>query len=643
MANNWENVDYIGEIASNELMEREYYRKNIFINNENSIQFNIKILSFLPEDYSGPEIVTAFVTTISEEFEDDINLTDNERIDMFCNFIEDKFISFNIEAKNSNTYENKKYYNAKNIILIKKSDLLNGVDTFFPAPIFKITETTTPFEQYLYKLMTGKSIGINQFVSRQAADHPSYIILEDKGDYKVVGQFNEAIINENSFILNPNENLKIYEFEDEDYELCCKNKHEIAFISDKLDEKIIKKLELSAPITEEIKENIFEKYHIESPKEVDYHLLEKKFIEDLKEYFISQELLYSDQDIINFHTAIKSSTIVILSGMSGTGKSRIVKAYADALNLNTTRFKFISVSPGWNDESDLIGYADTLNNVYRPGDSGLVNVLKEAANYPNKLFIICLDEMNLAKVEHYFSQFLSILEIEEKDNRKLRLYNENLGVRFYNSNEYSSEIKLNNNIRFVGTVNIDETTHHFSNKVIDRANILNLEVLPFKKLKEVSNSAKNKTKTKINSDTYDSIFLDKFVKEGNQITLTDDEIEFFQKLHNILISVNRQIGIGPRIIKQINKYLINVPINLEAYERDVAFDKQIVQRILTKIRGSKEEIEELVGTYDAYNKTVINSNLLDLFEEYSSLSEFNDSKAMIMEKAKELYINGYAF
>lgn len=643
MANNWENVDYIGEIASNELMEREYYRKNIFINNENSIQFNIKILSFLPEDYSGPEIVTAFVTTISEEFEDDINLTDNERIDMFCNFIEDKFISFNIEAKNSNTYENKKYYNAKNIILIKKSDLLNGVDTFFPAPIFKITETTTPFEQYLYKLMTGKSIGINQFVSRQAADHPSYIILEDKGDYKVVGQFNEAIINENSFILNPNENLKIYEFEDEDYELCCKNKHEIAFISDKLDEKIIKKLELSAPITEEIKENIFEKYHIESPKEVDYHLLEKKFIEDLKEYFISQELLYSDQDIINFHTAIKSSTIVILSGMSGTGKSRIVKAYADALNLNTTRFKFISVSPGWNDESDLIGYADTLNNVYRPGDSGLVNILKEAANYPNKLFIICLDEMNLAKVEHYFSQFLSILEIEEKDNRKLRLYNENLGVRFYNSNEYSSEIKLNNNIRFVGTVNIDETTHHFSNKVIDRANILNLEVLPFKKLKEVSNSAKNKTKTKINSDTYDSIFLDKFVKEGNQITLTDDEIEFFQKLHNILISVNRQIGIGPRIIKQINKYLINVPINLEAYERDVAFDKQIVQRILTKIRGSKEEIEELVGTYDAYNKTVINSNLLDLFEEYSSLSEFNDSKAMIMEKAKELYINGYAF
>ncbi|TDM20531.1 hypothetical protein ETI05_04555 [Macrococcoides canis] len=643
MANNWENVDYIGEIASNELMEREYYRKNIFINNENSIQFNIKILSFLPEDYSGPEIVTAFVTTISEEFEDDINLTDNERIDMFCNFIEDKFISFNIEAKNSNTYENKKYYNAKNIILIKKSDLLNGVDTFFPAPIFKITETTTPFEQYLYKLMTGKSIGINQFVSRQAADHPSYIILEDKGDYKVVGQFNEAIINENSFILNPNENLKIYEFEDEDYELCCKNKHEIAFISDKLDEKIIKKLELSAPITEEIKENIFEKYHIESPKEVDYHLLEKKFIEDLKEYFISQELLYSDQDIINFHTAIKSSTIVILSGMSGTGKSRIVKAYADALNLNTTRFKFISVSPGWNDESDLIGYADTLNNVYRPGDSGLVNVLKEAANYPNKLFIICLDEMNLAKVEHYFSQFLSILEIEEKDNRKLRLYNENLGVRFYNSNEYSSEIKLNNNIRFVGTVNIDETTHHFSNKVLDRANVLNLEVLPFKKLKEVSNSAKNKTKTKINSDTYDSIFLDKFVKEGNQITLTDDEIEFFQKLHNILISVNRQIGIGPRIIKQINKYLINVPINLEAYERDVAFDKQIVQRILTKIRGSKEEIEELVGTYDAYNKTVINSNLLDLFEEYSSLSEFNDSKAMIMEKAKELYINGYAF
>lgn len=643
MANNWENVDYIGELASNDLLESEYNRKNIFINQENSIQFNIKILSFTPEDYSGPEIVAAFVTTISTEFEDDINLTDDERIDMFYEFIEDRFISFNIEAKNSNTYENKVYYNAKNIVLIKKSDLLKGVDMFFPTPIFKITETTSPFDQYIYKLMTGKSIGINNYISRQAADHPSYIILEEKGDYKVIGQFIEAEINDNAFILNPNENIKVYEFEDEDYELCCKNKHEIAFISSKLDEKIIKKLELSVPITEEIKDNIFEKYNVESPKEIDYHLLEKTFINDLKEYFKSQELLYSDQDIINFHTAIKSSAIVILSGMSGTGKSRIVKAYADALNLNSTRFKFISVSPGWNDETDLIGYADTLNNVYRPGDSGLVNVLKDAAKNPSKLYIICLDEMNLAKVEHYFSQFLSILEIEEKDNRKLRLYNENLGVRFYNSNEYSSEIKLNNNIRFVGTVNIDETTHHFSNKVLDRANVLNLEVLPFKDLKEVSNSAKNKAKPKIKSDEYDAIFLSKFVKDSNQITLTDEEIEFFQKLHNLLVSVNRQIGIGPRIIKQINKYLINVPINLEEYERNKAFDKQIVQRILTKIRGSKEEIEELVGTYDNYNKTVINSKLLELLEEHLSISEFNDSKAIVIEKAKELYINGYAF
>ena len=200
-------------------------------------------------------------------------------------------------------------------------------------------------------------------------------------------------------------------------------------------------------------------------------------------------LSYSLKDLINFHTAMKSSNLVLLAGMSGTGKSKLVNAYRRALGLDSEQFTFISVRPSWTDDADLIGYADTLNMVYRPGDSGLVNVLKQAEKEEDKLFIICFDEMNLARVEHYFSQFLSILEMEP-GQRQLRLYNDELANRLYNSAQYPPSITIKKNVMFVGTVNLDESTHHFSDKVLDRANVIELDVLNFDLLMDVGDKKK---------------------------------------------------------------------------------------------------------------------------------------------------------
>lgn len=100
--------------------------------------------------------------------------------------------------------------------------------------------------------------------------------------------------------------------------------------------------------------------------------------------------------------------------------------------------------------------------------------------------------LNLARVEHYFSQFLSILEMPEK-SRILRLYASEYETRLYNSDKYKSTVKIGNNIRFIGTVNIDESTFHFSDKVLDRANVIKLNVIPYTEWKATEVTTKGAT------------------------------------------------------------------------------------------------------------------------------------------------------
>ena len=120
-------------------------------------------------------------------------------------------------------------------------------------------------------------------------------------------------------------------------------------------------------------------------------------------------LYYDTKDLYNFHTAMKTGSLVILAGMSGTGKSKLVQCYANAVKLNKDQMLFVPVRPFWQDDADVIGYLDTLHNVYRPGDSGVMNILARANEYGEDLHIVCFDEMNLARVEHYFSQFYRYL------------------------------------------------------------------------------------------------------------------------------------------------------------------------------------------------------------------------------------------
>jgi hypothetical protein len=343
--------------------------------------------------------------------------------------------------------------------------------------------------------------------------------------------------------------------------------------------------------------------------------------------------VYTEKDLVNFHVAMKSSTLVILSGMSGTGKSKIVSLYGESLGLPSEEIRMIPVRPSWTDDTDILGYLDTTTMLYRAADTGLVDTLRAASENPNKLYLICFDEMNLARVEHYFSQFLSVLE-NPVGKRFLQLYNPELEARVYNASEYPSRIELGKNLLFVGTVNLDESTFHFSDKVLDRANVIRFHRCSFAELKKCSLEAppKQETLPTVSTTTYLSFEN----PEKRAISLTDQEIAFLTDLDALLDETKTDGGIGFRILRQIDDYLKNVPAGAVLTHQE-AFDLQIAQRVLTKLRGSREQLQDLLDSSRKDN----GKYLPDLLDQYKDLSDFTDCRAILTHKGSELIEYGY--
>lgn len=345
-----------------------------------------------------------------------------------------------------------------------------------------------------------------------------------------------------------------------------------------------------------------------------------------------QDIFYSMKDLINFHTAVKSSKLVILSGLSGIGKSKIVDIYARALGISNGGsddcLLFVPVRPSWNDDADLLGYIDLVHMVYRPSDTGFVDFLVKAQEGENKdkLFIVCFDEMNLARVEHYFSQFISILERSE-GQRELQLYDDKYMGRLYNSQTYPSKITIGDNIRFIGTVNIDESTYHFSDKVLDRANVIELEVLDYSKDWVKKN--------------YGSVPIITWSKEDyKNITKTDEQLaskirEFLWKIHCLMHETSSKYGIGPRVVRSIGRYLNNLPVISDGcFDAKQGLDYQIKQRVLTKVRGPESQVGGILNVNS-------DENFIKLFDQYNELSDFEECRKVVLDKQKELESYGY--
>lgn len=186
--------------------------------------------------------------------------------------------------------------------------------------------------------------------------------------------------------------------------------------------------------------------------------------------------MISTAELANFYLAMTVSPLVILSGISGTGKSLLPRKFA---KLTGSGFNPIPVQPQWADNSDLFGYVPTLSPT-KYIDGALTKSLREAKAAPSKLMVALLDEMNLAPVEHYFSDFLSVAETRARSGG--RVSTDELPIELPTAVAGAADpyadlrgATLPPNLRVVGTANMDESTHTFSPKVLDRAFTIELD------------------------------------------------------------------------------------------------------------------------------------------------------------------------
>lgn len=668
----WE-VFLVGVLAEEEYVEQETgHRRNAFVNKQNVVQFSIKVISQEPDNFPNERLFTCFASDLEQYgFSDELFNSDTQRIENLIEFMQDFLVVFTPAKKVISFSDAVEVYQAKDIQIIKKAASYKNNDTLIPLPIFSEKKYKYDFIEFKKRISTKKFLGKTEKISLEANDTPQYVLWEETdGVFSVIGDFESHNYAHGGLSLLFNEEIKINKFPnswiDDTYEvnesilflkvdmfeqlgnLLKKDDAETLSTQSNLTEMPLpmNKKDLSSkeealiktikPIGSDVLED-----QTESPEDV-IKEEEIKFIEHFVHVTHENGLQYDEKDLINFHVAMKTSNLVIIQGMSGTGKSRLVTAYAKALNIhNDQQLTVIPVRPSWSDDADLIGYVDSMHMIYRPGDSGLIDTLKNASNERNKLFIIAFDEMNLARVEHYFSQFLSVLEMEP-GKRVLRLYNDSLENRLYNSAQYSPTIPIGDNVLFVGTVNIDETTYHFSDKVLDRSNLLTLNILPYELLKELKEEKKRKIDTG-EVKKYSQLFPS-FKNTEQNLQLSNSETKLLWDLHIEMQKITSTLGIGPRVVRQIDAYLKNL-VKSPFLSRETAFDLLVVQRILTKLRGPEEYLKNLIGKYNLETGELTDSIFLNTLNKYKEekISEFEETEKVLKHKAKELKINGYTY
>ncbi len=237
----------------------------------------------------------------------------------------------------------------------------------------------------------------------------------------------------------------------------------------------------------------------------------KALIDHIMKYAKTKNHLYYSREIIQkFVACLLTNQIIILAGKPGTGKTSLPSTVADAIGAECN---VISVQPNWTDNQDLLGYYNAMYRKYCSTE--FLDALIEAKEHPEKIYFICLDEMNLAHVEYYFSSFLSAME---RDDRKIYLYSKrqyksmtediarqvsqiyydefmslndedkkiwieehtqdnetgNLINQWNELIAYPAVISIPENVQIVGTLNMDETTKGLSPKVIDRSFLIEI-------------------------------------------------------------------------------------------------------------------------------------------------------------------------
>jgi len=334
--------------------------------------------------------------------------------------------------------------------------------------------------------------------------------------------------------------------------------------------------------------------------------------------------IFHERTLHAFHTSLKISDIsplVVLAGISGTGKSQLPRLYAQYMGMH---FMNVAIQPRWDAPEDLFGFYNYMEHRYKATELARGLRQMDSHYHPDKagsnpglqsgMLLVLLDEMNLARVEYYFSELLSKLEMRNRNRvgdeemHALSAIQIQAGSLSEEDGVINKPLFVGYNVLFVGTMNEDETTQALSDKVIDRSNVLRFG-RPGKTQSEVLNELSDGNSSMILHRTWEG-----WIKNSLEPIHAENLNGLCHKLNEALENVGRPFG--HRIHQAIYQYIANYPDWVDGWF-EKAFADQLEQKILPKLRGlssdTDDHLEEVLAVIGSIIGELNDPELADAF------------------------------
>ena len=349
-------------------------------------------------------------------------------------------------------------------------------------------------------------------------------------------------------------------------------------------------------------------------------------------------LVYSDKLITRFVSSLLTKQFVILTGLSGSGKTKLAQAYVQWICQEASQYRIIPVGADWTNREQLLGYPNALKpEEYVKPDSGVIDLILQANSNPELPHFLILDEMNLSHVERYFADFLSVME----SNEEIPLYADGTV-----DNGVPSKLKVPANLFIIGTVNIDETTNMFSPKVLDRANTIEFRINHSEMEGFLGKTNDLNMKALL---TKGANMAQSFISLSNNKSFTTKDLD---EINNTLLNFFGELQktgaeFGYRSASEILRLINQLDTLNKASTTSEKLDVAIMQKLLPKLHGSRRKLCPILETLGSFCLKEDLKVVKDVFEKDNfDYSNENVLYPVSLEKIARMYKgavdNGFA-
>lgn len=357
-------------------------------------------------------------------------------------------------------------------------------------------------------------------------------------------------------------------------------------------------------------------------------------------------LIFSKKLLTRFAASLVTKPFVLLTGLSGSGKTKLAQAFAQWICETEKQYCIVPVGADWTNREPLLGYVNALDNTgYILPENGALELIIEAnkKENENKPYFLILDEMNLSHVERYFADFLSVMESDDW----LKIHSCDTPLDGGNDVEVNKEYKWPNNLFVIGTVNIDETTYMFSPKVLDRANVIEFRIseTDLDKYFEQANGKLDMNKlceenSKIGKG---ACYGESFVSIAKNREAVKENVVLNEVLKKFFVELQK-IGaeFGYRSASEIQLLFNKLDVINRDYSENIdeKIDIAIMQKLLPKLHGSRSKLVPVLSVLAGlcYTKLFTKEEIKKIFDDADKYTE-QVIYPISLEKITRMYNN----